>query len=234
MLASPAAMPEPPSQAPVTAPKPARSAAQTALQEIEFTPPPSKKGGGKIEIHAAPARARSGPRKIPPVTRGTFRPRAFQEWLEALSIPRRVLNGLWGTLGVLGVLVLIGQAVASHGKPKSPLPGQVAYQNVSLRISGQACLQDTSSLTGVKVTLHLPEIPLDLQEEIGKLKDTGERGDFVYETNFSSQKVPTYCIISASCKGYDTKDTKELPLSGQPLTATGPALVLTPTRTRRY
>jgi hypothetical protein len=188
-------------------------------------------------VHAAPAaRAQPGrPDKIPRVAAGNFRPRALQEWLEALTIPRKFLNTVWGSLGVLGILVLIGQAVSSHS-PKPKVPGQVAYQNVSLRISGRACLSDSSSLTGIKVTMHLPEIPLDLQEELSKLEDTKDNGDFVFETSFSSQKVPTYCIMSASCTGYATKDSKELPLTGQPLSASAPPLVLTPARStpRRY
>lgn len=215
---------------------PKASAAQAALAEIDFSPPPARKGGpGKIEVHAAPAsRSRPGPRKIPRVTAGAFRPRAFQEWLEALMIPRRFLNMVWGTLAVLGMLVMIGQAVSSHSARKDQPPGQVAYHNVTLKIGGSAALSDASSVTGVKVTLHLPEIPLDLQEDLSKIKTT-DRGDFVYETSFSSQKVPTYCIITASCKGYDSKDTKELPLTGDPLAVEAPPLLLTPTRaTKRY
>jgi hypothetical protein len=204
------------------------------VEEIEFSAPPPKKGKGKLEIQAPKAsKSASVLGKIPPVEAGAFKPRAWQEWLEAMSIPRKILNRLWGTLALAGTLLLLGTALAGRSGAGREHPGQIPYQNVTLRLTGQACLQDSHSLTGLKLTFHLPEIPLDLQEDLGKLADHSERGDFVYEIGFSSQKVPNYCVVSASCTGYATTESREIPLTCNPLEASVPPILLSPARRGR-
>lgn len=130
--------------------------------------------------------------------------------------------GLCGALAGLGLMLW---AVSLLGlSPNASSPETAAVQNITVKVTGQACLQDSRSLEGLKVMLHLPQVPLDVEQELTKVA-TSERGDFVLETTFQSDDAPTWCTVSARCRGYAEKTTRELTLGGS-LEAQAPPLVL--------
>jgi len=165
--------------------------------------------------------------RIPRVEEQSYRPFTWQERWEALTVPPHIRMGVCGALAGLGIMLWAVSLLGITTDPGTAAPESAAPQKVSVRVTGQACLQDSSSLEGVKVVLHLPEVPLDVERELAKVA-SNERGDYVLETTFEDVHAPTRCSVSVRCRGYAEKSSGSLSLTGSgPLEARAPSLVLT-------
>lgn len=133
------------------------------------------------------------------------------------------------TLIVVGLIVWIYQARAAAG-PHGGKSQAVALHDVKVVVKGRLKLADVSGRPrGARVTLHLPQIPLDVTRE-GEELTLNSEGDFEIELAFQSARVPSLVEVSASKEGYRDAQVKGIALKGDPLSAEVPPIVLEPGR----
>ncbi len=77
---------------------------------------------------------------------------------------------------------------------------------------------------GVQLGFHFPEVPLDIAQPAEDIAD--ENGDFVFHIEFESSEQPTLCAVTAEKKGFRELRMRPVTLSGEPLGATLPPIVL--------
>lgn len=133
------------------------------------------------------------------------------------------------TLIVVGLVVWIyqGRVAANSRVTKSPQP---ALHDVKVVVKGRLRLSDVRGRPrGARVTLHLPQIPLDVTREGDELT-LNDEGDFQIELAFQSARVPSQVEVSASKDGYKEAHVRAIALRGEPLGADVPPIVLQPTR----
>ncbi len=200
--------PEPPPGPPPPAPKTGRAALEAAMQDA-------------LKAPAAPVVVK--PVESPAPRRTTLPPPT-----ETLAPAPAWRMPVILTLIVVGLIVWIYQSRAGASVRG---PGQaLELHDVKVVVKGRLRLSDVSGRPrGARVTLHLPQIPLDVTREGDELT-LNDDGDFQIELAFQSARVPAQVEVSASKAGYKDAHVKDILLKGEPLSADLPPIVLEPTR----
>ncbi|MCE7870228.1 hypothetical protein DYH09_07600, partial [bacterium CPR1] len=132
-----------------------------------------------------------------------------------------------GALILVGLVVWVHQSRA-HTSSRSSQSSRLELHDVKVLVRGRLRLGDVSGAPrDARLTIHLPQIPLDLTRQGEQLK-LSEEGDFQIEINFQSARRPARVEITASMPGYREEHLKDIPLQGDPLTAEVPPIVLKP------
>lgn len=197
---------------PPPAEKPARAELEAAMQAVLAKPttaprPPSAKHDPSLQQTRRAA--------IPPVPTEAVGP------APAWRLPVVL------TLIVVGLIVWIYQSRAGAA-PTGAAGGQTRLHDVKVVVKGRLQLSDLQGRPrGARVTLHLPQIPLDVTRE-GDDLTLNDQGDFRIELAFQSSRVPSQVDVSASKEGYQDARLEDVVLQGDPLSAELPPMVLRP------
>ncbi|GMU52953.1 MAG: hypothetical protein AMXMBFR33_20990 [Candidatus Xenobia bacterium] len=127
----------------------------------------------------------------------------------------------------MGLVVWVYQS-RSNSPSSTSQTAQLKLHDVKVLVRGRLRLGDVSGAPrDARLTIHLPQIPLDVTRQGEQLK-LSQEGDFQVEMNFQSSRLPARVEITASMPGYREEHLKEIPLKGDPLTAEVPPIVLKP------
>ncbi len=129
-------------------------------------------------------------------------------------------------------MILVGLVIWVHqsrsGSSNRAESTQLKLHDVRVLVRGRLRLGDVSGPPrDARLTIHLPQIPLDVTRQGQELK-LGQEGDFLVEMSFQSSRLPSVVKVTASMPGYREEQLKEFPLQGDPLTAEIPPIVLKP------
>lgn len=212
------------------------AAEKKKAEPAEPAPAPAAEKPGRTELEAAMQAALAKPSAAPPRAPSARLDPGLQQQRRAAipPVPSETLGPApaWRlpvvmTLIVVGLIVWIYQSRAG-ASPTGTAGGQSQLHDVKVVVKGRLQLSDLQGRPrGARVTLHLPQIPLDVTREGDDLA-LNDQGDFQIELAFQSSRVPSQVDVSASKDGYQDARLEDVVLHGDPLSAELPPMVLRP------
>ncbi|MEW6277207.1 MAG: hypothetical protein AB1758_01190 [Candidatus Eremiobacterota bacterium] len=133
------------------------------------------------------------------------------------------LPALIPSRAVLVALALLGAALL-WAFWESPAPSGTGSASPPVRVVVQGRLQTGQDLASVRLILHLPEVPLDVEKTAAELVDA--EGRFRFELELHPESPPRTAGVEVRAPGCPAASTEWRPLSGEPLSVTLPDLTL--------